>query len=247
MRLILLFRRLLRFNWAGRTCSLPRLDNSRARDWYLQEAIKQGWSTRALDRQISKLHVTGEFEDYLSCGRLENGFLRVHCHSCSYEHLVAFSCKRRGFCTSCGARRMVETAALLVDHVLPHRPVRQWVLSFPYPLRFLLASQAQAMGKVLAIVNRAISTYLINKAGFKVTEAHTGAVTLIQCFGSALNLNLHFHALFIDGVFSPKSRGELRFHRVNAPTSKELNALVATISERVARYLERRGWLSRDE
>ena len=63
---------------------------------------------------------------------------------------------------------MVETAAHLVDHVLPHRPVRQWVLSFPYPLRFLLASQAQAMGKVLAIVNRAISTYLINKAGFKV-------------------------------------------------------------------------------
>ena len=61
------------------------------------------------------------------------------------------------------------------------------------------------MGKVLAIVNRAISTNLINKAGFKVTEAHTGAVTLIQRFGSALNLNLHFHALFIDGVFSPKS------------------------------------------
>ena len=49
------------------------------------------------------------------------------------------------------------------------------------------------------------------------------------------------HALFIDGVFSPKSHGELRFHRVNAPTSKELNALVATISERVARYLESRG------
>ena len=98
---------------------------------------------------------------------------------------------------------MVETAALLVDYVLPHRPVRQWVLSFPYSLRFLLASQPQAMGKVLAIVNRAISTYLINKAGLKVTEAHPGAVTLIQRFGSALNLNLHFHALFIDGVFSP--------------------------------------------
>ena len=102
------------------------------------------------------------------------------------------------------------------------------------------------MGKVLAIVNHAISTYLINKAGLKVLEAHTGAVTLIQRFGSALNLNLHFHALFIDGVFSPKSNGDLRFHRVNAPTSKELNALVATISERVARYLERRGRPARD-
>ena len=103
------------------------------------------------------------------------------------------------------------------------------------------------MGKVLAIVNRAISTYLINKAGFKVSEAYTGAVTLIQRFGSALNLNLHFHVLFIDGVFSPKSPGQLRFNRVNAPTSKELNALVAMISERVARYLERQGWLVQDE
>ena len=86
---------------------------------------------------------------------------------------------------------------------------------------------------------------MINKAGFEISQAHTGAVTLIQRFGSALNLNLHFHVLFIDGVFSPKSNGDLRFHRVNAPTSKELNALVPTISERVARYLERRGRLAR--
>ena len=64
-------------------------------------------------------------------------------------------------------------------------------------------------------------------------------MTLIQRFGSALNL--HFHVLFIDGVFSLKNNADLRFHRVNAPTSKELNALVATISERVARYLERQG------
>ena len=59
--------------------------------------------------------------------------------------------------------------------------------------------------------------------------------------------NLHFHVLFIEGVFSPKSNGDLRFHRVNAPTSKELNALVATISERVARYLERRGALPHED
>lgn len=41
--------------------------------------------------------------------------------------LVAFSCKKRGFCPSCGARRMAETAALLADEVLPERPLRQWV------------------------------------------------------------------------------------------------------------------------
>lgn len=36
--------------------SLLRVDNSSARQWYLQEAISQNWSARALDRQISKLY-----------------------------------------------------------------------------------------------------------------------------------------------------------------------------------------------
>jgi ribosomal protein S27E len=76
-------------------------------------------------------HVQQEFDDYLKCGRLEHGFLRVQCTECHYEHLVAFSCKRRGFCPSCGARRMAESAALLVDEVFPEQPIRQWVLSFP--------------------------------------------------------------------------------------------------------------------
>jgi len=53
-------------------------------------------------------YVQREFEDYLKCGRLEHGFLRVRCESCHSEHLVAFSCKRRGFCPSCGARRMAD-------------------------------------------------------------------------------------------------------------------------------------------
>ena len=35
---------------------------------------------------------------------------------------------------------MIESAAHLLDHVLPHQPIRQWVLTFPYPLRFLFAA-----------------------------------------------------------------------------------------------------------
>jgi ribosomal protein S27E len=83
------------------------------------------------------LHVQQEFAEYLKCGRLEHGFLRVQCSECHHEHLVAFSCKRRGFCPSCGAKRMAESAALLVDEVLPEQPIRQWVLSFPFQLRFI--------------------------------------------------------------------------------------------------------------
>ena len=90
-------------------------------------------------------YVTKEFDEYLKCGRLEHGFLRVRCESCQDEKLVAFSCKKRGFCPSCGARRMADSAALLVDEVLPHQPMRQWVLSVPFPLRFLFASNPKAM------------------------------------------------------------------------------------------------------
>ena len=63
-------------------------------------------------------YVQREFEAYLRCGRLEHGFLRVRCETCHAEHLVAFSCKRRGFCPSCGARRMAKSSALLVDEAI---------------------------------------------------------------------------------------------------------------------------------
>lgn len=92
-------------------------------------------------------YVQQEFADYLKCGRLEHGFLRVRCESCHHEKLVAFSCKRRGFCPSCGARRMAESAALLVDEVFPARPFRQWVLTVPFPLRFLFAAYPELMGR----------------------------------------------------------------------------------------------------
>ena len=121
-----------------------------------------------------------EFEAYLKCGRLEEGFLRVRCEQCHAENLVAFSCKKRGFCPSCGARRMAETAALLADEVLPERPLRQWVLSLPHALRFLAATDPDALTGVLAVVYRTIAGHLLRRAGVTRTTGQTGAVTLIQ-------------------------------------------------------------------
>jgi ribosomal protein S27E len=96
----------------------------------------------------------------LSLGQaLAHGFLRLRCADCAHERLVAFSCKRRGFCPSCGARRMAETAAHLVDHVIPRVPVRQWVLSFPIPLRLLFATHPELLAPVLQIVHRVIATF----------------------------------------------------------------------------------------
>lgn len=57
---------------------------------------------------------------------------------------------------------MTESAALLVNEVLPEVPIRQWVLSFPYQLHFLLARYPELMGRVLGIVYRTLSTHLVN-------------------------------------------------------------------------------------
>lgn len=98
-----------------------------------------------------------------------------------------------------------------MDEVFPEQPVRQWVLSFPFQLRFLFASRPEAMSRVLGIVYRCIATQLIKQVGFSCKHARTGAVTLIQRFGSALNLNVHFHLLFLAGVYVERPDGSLRF------------------------------------
>ncbi len=86
-----------------------------------EEADWDGWQV--------PVYVEKAFRRYLECGILAYGFARARCGECGHDVLVAFSCKGRGLCPSCNARRMVETAAYLVDHVFPQLPVRQWVFS----------------------------------------------------------------------------------------------------------------------
>jgi ribosomal protein S27E len=190
-------------------------------------------------------HVQAEFDAYLKCGRFEHGFLRVKCERCQAEKLVAFSCKGRAICPSCGARRMAECAALLVDEVLPERPLRQWVLSLPFALRFLLAREPDVLTQVLGIVYGEIARHIREKARLTRATGATGAVTLIQRFGSALNLNVHFHMLFLDGAYLLGTSPPV-FRRIGAPSAAELAALLARIAERIGRALERTGWLQRD-
>jgi hypothetical protein len=201
---------------------------------------------RAAEGRALPRSVEAEFEAYLKCGLLEYGFLRVKCGACLAEKLAAFSCKRTGFCPSCGARRMVETAAWLVDNVLPHQPIRQWVLSLPFALRYLLATRPELVTQVLGIVHRVISGRLIRKAGLTRAGALTRAVTLIQRFGSELNLNVHFHLLVLDGVYRRAGQGRLVFVPVPAPSAGELQRLVQRIAERIGSSLERSGLITRD-
>ena len=76
--------------------------------------------------------------------------------------------------------------------------------------------------------------------------ARTGAVTLIQRFGSALNLNVHFHMLFLDGVFIDDEKIGQRFQAVTQHQTSEIVGLAHKISVRLARYLERSGLIEGD-
>jgi hypothetical protein len=101
----------------------------------LHRVLKQHWPTfleRAEEAGGLPDFVKREIEGYLSCGLLEHGFARMRCGQRGFEHLVAFSCKGRAVCPSCTGRRMNDTAAHLVDRVLPLAPIRQWVCSFSH-------------------------------------------------------------------------------------------------------------------
>jgi hypothetical protein len=137
---------------------------------------------------------------------------------------------------------MAERAAHLVDHVLPAVPIRQWVLSLPFRLRYVLAWNHPLCRAVLAVHVRALRGFYRRRARHAgIVGGETGAVTAIQRFGSALNLNVHFHTLALDGVFAPDGDGGSRFVPAAPPTTPELARLVATIARRVARLLRRHG------
>jgi len=197
----------------------------------------------ALGRPVPEF-VKKEFEAYLRCGILAHGFARVYCADCRYDRLVAFSCKKRGFCGSCMARRMSETAAYLVEAVVPEIPTRQWVLSVPAPLRFLIAYDNEALKVVLDAFIKTVSSWLRKKAkedgaASQRQRAYAGAVTFIQRFGSALNLNTHMHTVFSDGVFVENASGFVTFHRTPAPTLEEIRAITEKIVRKVHRWLEK--------
>ena len=187
--------------------------------------------------------IKDEAEAFLECGILAHGFLRLRCGECGHDKLLAFSCKRRGFCPSCGARRMSQTAAHLVDRVIPHVPVRQWVLSLPIPLRVLLAAQPELVTPVLQVVQRVVARHLLEAAGLKSDDGHGGAVTLIQRFGSAANLNIHLHCLVLDGVYRRGADGSPAFIEAASPTDDEVHALLQTLIARLMKMLTRRGVL----
>jgi hypothetical protein len=137
---------------------------------------------------------------------------------------------------------MADTAAHLVDRVLPEVPIRQWVLSLPFALRYRLAYDARLVRDVLQILVPAIFASHRRRARLRGAspDIKCGAVTFVQRFGDALNLNVYFHMLVLDGTYEANGGGIL-FRPLPPPGDAELARVAARVACRVTVLLEGRG------
>ncbi len=182
----------------------------RPQDTLLHRVVREHFRTflahtgRTYARPLPK-YIVLEFEKYLACGDLSRGFIRCVCASCGLERAVPFSCKTRGLCPSCSGRRMADSAARLVDSVLPDVPIRQWVLTLPYDLRLLTAMRADVLRDVVRAYVETIHRWMRRR--LQRPGAAAGSVAATHRGGGALNLSPHLHVLTADGVFVRRPAG----------------------------------------
>jgi len=119
--------------------------------------------------------------------------------------------------------------------------VRQLVLTVPWPRRWLLARRPALARAVLRCALWVVTRWLRSRGGTAARAGAPGSVTVIQRFGSALNLNLHFHVLILDGLFVPGPGGLPRFQRARPWTQADVDRLVETIATRCEALLARHG------
>jgi hypothetical protein len=101
---------------------------------------------------------------------------------------------------------------------------------------------------VVAVYLRAVMGWLRRRARLDdVVDGRGGAVAVLQRFGGALNVNVHVHALVVDGVFARDRAGALAFHRTPRLTALDVAEVLATVEPRIARLLDRRGLGDRDD
>jgi len=135
---------------------------------------------------------------YLDCGIFERGFARIRCPKCATEFLLAFSCKGRGLCPSCGAKRAAEFAAFLQDEVVADVGHAQWVFTVPKLLRPYFMHHRELLGPLCTAAWQTVRELMAVAAG-EEQGLRSGMVAVVQTFGDQLNLHPHVHALVTRG------------------------------------------------
>ncbi|MBC8465941.1 transposase zinc-binding domain-containing protein [bacterium] len=135
-------------------------------------------------------------DKYLDCGNPKCGFARIRCPDCGTARLLAFSCKVRGFCPSCHAKRIEEWGEWMREELILDTPHRQVVFTIPKMLRIFFKYDRSLLSGLCLCGKEAILKYLKAAAGRELTP---GIIAVIQSFGSRINLHQHLHFLVSEG------------------------------------------------
>jgi hypothetical protein len=127
-------------------------------------------------------------ERYLDCGNPRCGFARIHCPACRAEHLLTFSCKTRGFCPSCQAKRIEMWGEWVRDRLLIDVPHRQVVFTIPKMLRIFFKFKRRLLSDLCRAALRTLNRYFEAAVGEPLLP---GVIAVIQTFGDRIN----FHSL----------------------------------------------------
>jgi len=195
--------------------------------------------------------VIKELKKFIACGVIRKGLALFKCGRCGKKKAIAFSCKGRGFCPSCGGKRMTMQAAHLVDNVIGLVPTRQWVLSLPFWLRYKLAYDHKLHREVTKIFTSIVSDYYQKQAEKNgVVGGRTGSISFLQRSGGALNINPHNHMIFVDGVFEQLEDTDgttsVRFHPAKKPTDLQIAVLISEIRHQVICLMRDKGLFDSD-
>jgi hypothetical protein len=165
------------------------------------ERFEREWESRYQERYgYLRLSVMESFRKYLDCGIYERGCARAKCPDCNHSMIIAYSCKQRGLCPSCGAKRGVLFGEHIHKNVLLKVSHRHVVFTIPKRIRpFFLHSRSlngilfQSSWRSLKSVHR--------MPGIHSSARQFGAVMSLHTGGETLNHHPHIHALVSDGVF----------------------------------------------
>jgi hypothetical protein len=137
---------------------------------------------------------------YLACGDPREGFARLFCDSCKHTFLVAFSCRERGLCPSCAAKRGAELAAFLEHEVLAPVDHVQWVWTIPKMLRPYFLHHRDLMAELCRAAYETVAELMAASVS-RPTRIRPGFIAAIQSFNSDLSFNPHVHGLASRGAW----------------------------------------------
>jgi len=147
-------------------------------------------------------------DKYLDCGNPKCGFARIRCGDCGSERLLTFSCKVRGFCPSCHAKRREEWGEWMREELIRDVPHRQVVFTIPKMLRIFFKYKRSLLSGLCLCGKEALLKYFKAVTGRELTP---GIIAVIQSFGSKINLHPHLHFLLTEGGEDKEGR----FHKVS--------------------------------